>query len=511
MLDEPIIPLVHYLNPNETQTNELTNKTINNELTNELTNEIQTNELANEIINTNELANEIINTNELANEIINTNELTNEIINETNNELTNEIINNELTNNINNTNELTNETQTNELTNLTNNINSSNIKKEDVDVFDFIKNPKKIELLIKTNELLNVNKNQHNKLLFVYSTPKVGSTSIVSSLRIFGITQINIIHIHDEEMLKVLGRISDITINELILYNKYLGKDVYVINVYRSPIERKISVFFEKIGSYHFNNQDDKVDNYNIIKVIERFNNIFPWIGIGDHFIDKYNVTIPEKFDYINKYTLVNNNGIKYITLRLKDSNEWGNILTNIFGFKICIIKDYESSNKPIKNLYNLFKSSYKIPINLLNEQINDKYFKYYYSEEEIQKYYNEWLNKSTLLRNSYTKEEFMLYDKITIENSYFEKIQQDHYFDEGCICRACCMKRVEVISKIFRGIEVKERIVHTEAKIELIQKKVIRANRLTDKINNIIKHLPPKNRGKNFNSEMHKIVSNNK
>ena len=347
--------------------------------------------------------------------------------------------------------------------------------------------------------------------MFIYSTPKVGSTSIVSSLRIFGITKINIIHIHDEEMLKVLGHISDITINELILYNKYLGKDVYVINVYRSPIERKISVFFEKIGSYHFNNQDDKVNNYNIIKVIERFNNLFPWIGIGDHFIDKYNIKIPETFDYTNKYTLVQENGIKYITLRLKDSNEWGNILTNIFGFKICIIKDYESLNKPIKNLYNLFKSSYKIPINLLNECINDKYLKYYYSKEEIKNYYNEWLIKSTTLRHSYTKEEFMLYNKITIENSYFEKIQQDHYFDEGCICSACCMKRVETISKILRGIEVRERIVHTEAKIELIQKKVIRANRLTDKINNIIKNLPPKNRGKNFNSELHKIVSNNK
>ena len=392
-----------------------------------------------------------------------------------------------------------------ESTELTNN---NEIQKEDV--FDFIKNPKKLELLIKTNELLNVNKNQHNKLLFVYSTPKVGSTSIVSSLRIFGITKINIIHIHDEEMLKVLGHISDITINELILYNTYLGKDVYVINVYRSPIERKISVFFEKIGSYHFNNQDENVNNYNILKVIERFNNIFPWIGIGDHFIDKYNVTIPEKFDYINKYTLVHDNGIKFITLRLKDSNEWGNILTNIFGFKICIIKDYESSNKPIKNLYNLFKSSYKIPINLLNEQINDKYFKYYYSEEEIQNYYNDWLIKIDDVKNSYTKEQFLLYQQITIENSYFEKIQLDHYFDEGCICSACCIKRVETISKMLRDIEVKERIVHTEAKIELIQKKVIRANKLTEKINNIIKKLPPKPRGKNFNSEMHKIVSNN-
>ena len=167
-------------------------------------------------------------------------------------------------------------------------------KKEDV--FDFIKNPKKMQLLIKTNELLNVNKNQHNKLLFVYSSPKVGSTSIVSSLRIFGLDNIDIIHIHDEEMLKVLTKLEGITINEIISYNKSLGKEVYVINVYRSPIERKISSFFEKIGSHHFNANDQDVNTYNVAKVINRFNSIFPWIGNGDHFIDKYDIPIPDEY-----------------------------------------------------------------------------------------------------------------------------------------------------------------------------------------------------------------------
>ena len=371
-------------------------------------------------------------------------------------------------------------------------------------IFDFIKNPEKLSLLTKTNELLNINKHKNNKLVFVYSAPKVGSTSIVSSLRIFGIDKIDIIHIHDEEMLKVLTNIKNISINEMILFNKYLGKDVYVINVYRSPIERKISAFFEKIGSYHFNNNDSLVNNYNIQKVINRFNNIFPWISLGDHFIDRYNIKIPDSFDYINKYIILNDNGIKYVTLRLKDSQEWGKILTNIFGFKIHIIKDYETSNKPIKDLYNKFKTSYKIPINLLNQQITDKYFKYYYSEQEIQDYYKTWINKSCVETESYTYEQYKLYETITIENSHIDTIQLDHYFDEGCTCKACCIKRLETISKIVRGIEVKERIIHMDAKTELIQKRVIKAN----KINNLISKIPLKTRGKDFNREMSSIVS---
>jgi len=381
-------------------------------------------------------------------------------------------------------------------------VSEENINKNPV--FGFLKNQEKLNKLNNINELLNINKHQHNKLIFVYSGPKVGSTSIVSSFRIFGIAKIDIIHIHDEEMLRILANIRDITIKEIILFNKYLGKDVYVINVFRSPIERKISTFFEKIGCYHFNVDDNIVNRYNIVKVINRFNSIFPWIGNGDHFIDKYGIKIPESFDYNNKYVLVVENNIKYISLRLKDSNEWGRILTNIFGFNIRIIKDYESSNKPIKDLYNSFKNNYKIPINLLDEIKNDKYLNYYYSKDELNKYYNEWLVNSAEKNDSYTYQEYRVYENISIENSHIDKIQNDHYFDEGCTCKACSIKRLETISKILNGVDVKDRIVHVEAKNDLIKKRVVTAYR----INNIISKIPPKVRGKDFKGDMSSIVS---
>ena len=145
-------------------------------------------------------------------------------------------------------------------------------------VFDFINSPEKIKILNTLNEVLNIHKSQKKNLIFIYSAPKVGSTSIVSSLRIFCSDDFDIIHIHDEEMLRVLAHVDGITINEVILYNKFLGKNIYVIDVYRSPIERKISSFFEKIGAYHFNDNDQNVNKYNVNKIINRFNNIFPYI-----------------------------------------------------------------------------------------------------------------------------------------------------------------------------------------------------------------------------------------
>ncbi len=354
------------------------------------------------------------------------------------------------------------------------------------------------------NEKLKIN---NNKVVFVYSAPKVGSTSIVSSLRIFGIDKFDIIHIHDETMLKVLSGIDDVSINDIISYNASIGKEVYVLNIYRSPIERKISAFFEKIGSYHFNNRDEIVNNYNIEKVIKRFNNIFPHIAQGDHFIDKYGIEIPGEFDYVNKSLLVTKNNVKYITLRLKDSDFWGNILTNIFGVTIRIKRDYESNNKPIKDLYKLFKRVYRIPRNLLEEQMNDKYLKYYYSSSERNEYYNQWLNKSGSDFVSYTSEEYKLYEEITIENSHIDYVQLDHYFDEGCICKACSIKRNETAIKLLKGVEVTDRIIHNEAKNELLKKREYKIN----KLNEIIRKMPAKRKtaGKDFNNDMNNILKN--
>ena len=363
----------------------------------------------------------------------------------------------------------------------------------------------KLNELTNVNKLLKINDDKTRKLVFVYTAPKVGSTALVSSLRIFCIETMDIIHIHDEVMLRILTNVDNVSINDIIQFNScHLKKDVYVINIFRSPIERKISTFFEKVGSYHFNNIDEHVNNYSVDRVIRRFNNLFPHISNGDHFIDKYEINIPEKFDYINKRILLNYNNTKYIALRLKDGDEWSQILTNIFGLQIKIIKDYETSNKPIKNLYQRFKETYRIPINYLNELMNDECLNYYYSKDELTTYYNYWLTSSTSSWNGYTAEKYQLYQQITMENTHIDIIQLEHYFDEGCTCKACSLKRMETRSRIIRGQNVTERIIHIDAKNELIKKRVNRAT----KFNKLLSNLPLK-RGKNFKQDMTNIVSN--
>jgi hypothetical protein len=369
--------------------------------------------------------------------------------------------------------------------------------------------PLKIQLLKEANETLHLNRTNKKNIIFIYTPPKVGSTSLVTSFRIFVSSLYHIVHIHDEEMLKVLGHIQGITVNEIILYNKMIGKNVYVIDIYRSPIERKISTYFEKIGAYHFNNTDENINQYKISKVINRFNKIYPHIGNGDHFMEKYNISIPDKFDFVNKYLLVEQQGIKYIKLRLKDSALWGNILSKIFCLDIKVISDYESENKPIANTYLNFKKNYKIPNNFLQELYTCKYLNYYYSLEEKMEYLNTWEVRKTTVFISFTPEQYKLYEEISLENNHIDWIQKNHYLDEGCLCHACSVKRSQVAMNIKKGIMRNERIYHEEAVNDLINKRISNMKKMNDLIKS--KNKQQKYGKKDFREEMRNIVTNKK
>jgi len=352
--------------------------------------------------------------------------------------------------------------------------------------FPFVTDMKKIELLKEANKSLNIDKSAKNKLVFVYTPPKVGSTSVVSSLRLFCSHFMDIIHIHDEEMLRVLGHISGVTVKEIIQYNKHLGRDVYVIDIYRTPIERKMSAFFEKVGSFHFNNTDQKMNQYSVEKIITRFNNIFQHLAIGDHFLDQYQLTTPSTFDWKRKYMLVKQHDILYIKLRLKDSAIWGNILSKIFGVKIAVVKDYETTNKPIKYLFNQFKEAYKIPINYLNEMMDCRYLNYYFSPNERKRYYDDWIKKSGGEYKGYTSDEYRVYQSISLENMHINYVQSAHYLDEGCLCAGCGAKRRELAAKVMRGVTVLERVIHKNVVNNVIKQTEMQLNDLAKTIQQI-------------------------
>jgi hypothetical protein len=299
------------------------------------------------------------------------------------------------------------------------------------------------------------------KIIFIYTPPKVGSTTLVTSLRVSLGKSCNVIHIHDDIMLNVLSGINNVTVNEIINYLAKQGKDVYVIDVYRTPIERKMSEFFEKISPYHFNNSEDNISKYNMNRIIDRFNKLFPHLALGEHYFDKYDIKEPVPFDFEKKYTIQEINKIKFVKIRLCDSSMWGQILSKILKIEIIIINDYQTDNKSIGAFYKKFKEDYKLPENYIELIKNCKYFNFYYSEQERNKYLETWQKKTIEKFTPYSDIEYNFYLKLYLENQYINDIQLDHYIDNGCYCKLCNKKRREIFFKAKKGEKIIEKLIH--------------------------------------------------
>jgi hypothetical protein len=324
--------------------------------------------------------------------------------------------------------------------------------------------------------------------VFIYTPPKVGSTTLVSSLRISLGNSFNVIHIHDDIMLNVLTGINNVTVNEIIDYISKKGNNVYIIDVYRTPIERKMSEFFEKISPYHFNNSEENINKYSINRVSDRFNKLFPHLAIGEHYFDKYNIESPIPFNFETKYTIQEINNIKYIKLRLHDSKIWSKILSTIFQREIILINDYQTNDKIIAKLYKKFKNEYQIPLNYFELIKNCKYFNFYFSEEERKQYLQNWEKRIIDNFIPYTNEEYKFYVNLYLENQYINDIQIEHYIDNGCLCIACTKARQEIIIKAKNGETNFNKIIHQESvnkdiltrinKIKSISKNIKQNNR---------------------------------
>jgi hypothetical protein len=329
-----------------------------------------------------------------------------------------------------------------------------------------------------------------DKYIFIYTPPKVGSTTLVSSLRLSLGAGFSVIHIHDETMLHVLTGITNVSINDIIKYLANIGKTVYVIDVYRTPIERKMSEFFEKISPYHFNNSEENINKYSIKRVTERFNKVFPHLENGDHYVDKYNIPVRAQFDFDKKYLVQKVNNVTYVKLRLCDSSMWGVFLSVIFGSEVAIVSDYQSSQKTIGDLYARFKNEYLIPVNFMDTIRNCNQMRLYYSEEERKQYLDMWAAKTCGPTIPYTPEEYKFYINLCLENQYINDIHVEHYIDNGCSCRLCSSKRGAMFLKAKRGENI-DRIVHTE----LINERTQNINNKINEINEINRTIYAKNK----------------
>lgn len=229
--------------------------------------------------------------------------------------------------------------------------------------------------------------------LYIYCGGKCGSSTLYKSVvNKFG--KNNVIKVHTKYQYN-----KDVTNKYCIFESIDLScktyDTVYIIDSYRTPVERKISSFFQNI-TLHVPDYMSKT----VTELINIFNSVYVDTIEEYHSINEvlthYNAPLFTEFDFKNKYNKLRHGNIVFIKIRFADINEWESILNNAMGTSIVIHNDNLTDNKKINKLYTEFKKEYKVPKSYLDNILSsDTEFKIYNTPEEQLNYITYWTNKS--------------------------------------------------------------------------------------------------------------------
>jgi hypothetical protein len=242
--------------------------------------------------------------------------------------------------------------------------------------------------------------------VLVFTMAKVGSLSIYSSIK--KQTSIPCFHIHTlslaecEEAKQVClsqGILPDSRSPVPILLKKIITpKNPYkIISLFRDPVERNISAFFDAFH-YYVGVSAEKYEG-NIESLIDCFHKKLPhdyatlWVqekferdtGI-DLYAEKFNTKEGHQlYEYENCHVLLINSVIEDRLKRKLVAKFIGNS-----SFQLTNVNVTEKSNK--SKLYKAFKDQIRFDKNYLDRLLQTKYSRHFFSQEEIENSYKKWL-----------------------------------------------------------------------------------------------------------------------
>lgn len=267
---------------------------------------------------------------------------------------------------------------------------------------------------------------RQDPLILVYQMGKVGSSSVVKSLKAQNFLTYNV-HTFDPYYLNkdqqlyknefVPGRLNAKTLWDALLFRKQLssrfyGKPVKIITLVRDPVARNISHFFQwpnmimaQIdGKYHLRSPSF---NYDVIveadgiedQLAQLFMTKFKlherpliWLDneLKHHFgIDVYRSDFPKD----KGYSIFREGNTEAILIKLE---RLGEVAGEAFR-KFLDIQSFElvSANigqeKNTSGIYERFLNSIKLPSKYLDTMYNSRFAAHFYTEEELNKFRARW------------------------------------------------------------------------------------------------------------------------
>jgi hypothetical protein len=277
----------------------------------------------------------------------------------------------------------------------------------------------------KENRKYKYNDIDTNFNIYVYCCGKSGSSTLTHTMNKNGYKAL---HVHSALDYKnyCIEYKKNPNLFDIIEQSMINNRDVYIIDSYRTHIERKLSSFFQ-------NYQEDIYSIDYITSIIDKqIYFIENYVAINEIF-DYFNIPHFDSFNFVQKYNLLKYKNITFIKLRFEDIKEWDTILSSIFKKNIKIYNDNLSENKKYINEYNIIKTQYKIPNYMIEIIQNDNEFKIYNTLESQEKYINFWKQKTKSVKNIPHDFDAKIYIELNKDLKNLTELQSKiHYENDG-------------------------------------------------------------------------------
>ena len=223
------------------------------------------------------------------------------------------------------------------------------------------------------------------KSVFVYQSKKVGSVSIVRSLKNAGVYGV---HVHDFQF----SQADAFFLRDMI--RKTSGK---VISIVREPVSRQISFLWHRWGK-----AGDDFFTENRYKSLEEIENqYFAIPNVDDEFEwylkefkDILDINVYEyPFDKEKGYTIIENNGITLLLLKTEKLNDLEAVIGEFSGVENFRLSGRNmAEKKSYKFAYENYMENVKIPLKFWEHYYCDnEYMDHFYTEKEKEIFYQRW------------------------------------------------------------------------------------------------------------------------
>lgn len=271
---------------------------------------------------------------------------------------------------------------------------------------------------------------RQEQLILVYQMGKVGSSSVVRSiksnnLQVYNLHTLNRAYLHADQKIYrkefVSGSRDAITLwQELFFFRKigckFNGKSVKIISLVRDPVARNISHFFQwpnmimeqvdngfhvRSPSFHYDeviNSEDIEEELSNLYLMRFKRHDRPLVWFDKEMKQNFKIDVYEKnFPMEKGYCIYRNGNTEVMVIKLEKLNEVsGKAFKEFLGIESFeLITANIGRKKKTSDLYRRFLDTIKLPVDYLDSMYKSKFAIHFYSKEEIDSFRARWTRSS--------------------------------------------------------------------------------------------------------------------